>query len=49
MEQQHVCTMFCGCGSSTQANSFDATTFTTDIPDDSSTDSDDYTIDHDID
>ena len=28
MEQQHVCTMFCGCSSSTQANSFDATTIT---------------------
>ena len=35
--------------SSTQANSFDATTFTTDITDDSSTDSDDDTLDHDTD
>ena len=46
MEHQLVCTMFCGCDSgSTCANSFNATTFTTDVTDGSDTDSDDDTLD----
>ena len=46
MEQQQVCTMFCGCEiGSTCANPFNAATFTTDITDDSDTDSNGDTLD----
>ena len=46
MEQQQVRTMLCGCDTgSTCANPFNDMTFTTDITDDSDTDSDDDTFD----
>ena len=46
MQQQQVCTLCCGCDTgSTCANPFNDTTFTTDITDDSDTDSDDDTFD----